>query len=62
MTRSKEKEEEKLIVEGWKKISKGYKPKGLTEEEQSQFDRAKLVSNQAKTVNFVLSRPIIRNL
>ncbi len=50
-------DDERTIIEGWVKVSKGYKTLRLNDQEKAQIDRARLADEQAKKSVFTLGGP-----
>jgi hypothetical protein len=48
------KTEEATVVTGWVAAAKNFSPGALREQENAQFERAKLYDEHAKRFNFVL--------
>jgi hypothetical protein len=56
------KDNDEQILQGWMRISEEYRGGNLTEEEEAQFEKAKLADKQAQNTRFVLGEPILKNI
>ncbi len=51
---------EKKIISGWMRITKEYRDGTLTEQEKTQFEKARLAEKQAQKAHFILGGPITK--